>query len=80
MKKAVAFIMALLVLSPSARLHAQDRDIKYMTSGGKLHPLEIITDAGIKKIILGKKQVIIKSRARSVIDAGGNYFKKFIAQ
>jgi hypothetical protein len=41
-------------------------------------PVEIITDAGVQKIILDKKPLIIKSKTLPVIDAGGNYFKKII--
>ncbi len=43
-------------------------------------PLEIITDAGVKKILLTKQPVLIKSKTLPVIDAKGNYFKKVIIQ
>jgi aminopeptidase N len=41
MNKALALLSLLLL---SAYTHAQNRDISYMTSGGKLHPLQSIMD------------------------------------
>ena len=34
----------LLFLAPATILYSQDRDISYMTSGGKLHPLQANMD------------------------------------
>lgn len=43
-------------------------------------PVEIVTDAGVQKIILDKKPVIINSKTLPVIDPRGNYFKTIIIQ
>lgn len=42
MKKTLSIICSLFFIS--VHIHAQDRDISYMTSGGKLHPLQSIMD------------------------------------
>ena len=43
MKKTLSIIICSLFFI-SVHIHAQDRDISYMTSGGKLHPLQSIMD------------------------------------
>ncbi len=43
-------------------------------------PLEIMTDAGLIKIVLDKSPVSIKSKTTPVIDVNGNYFKRVVME
>ncbi|MBL0336863.1 MAG: M1 family metallopeptidase [Chitinophagaceae bacterium] len=44
MKNSILISLCLILLAPAHPLQAQDRDISYMVSGGKLNPLQAIMD------------------------------------
>ena len=39
-------------------------------------PVDITTDAGTKRILLGSEGITVKSSTQPIVDGKGNYFKK----